>query len=271
MTILNKLQIAVFATTVVLFYPAASFADILASADFSSYSSGNLVGQNGWLQYNTQSTIPLQVVGGRVGWAGNGLTAANNQDAMLAFASVVAQPTTGTTILNFDMVLSIASAGATPSYFAALNQLNTNVTASNFQNARLVARSSGSGFVFGARVNGQGGYPFAYGTSVLNFNQDYALRAEINMIAGNANDFINLYVGPDFNNLTLHATAAYTTGTVSDPTFGAMLISQFASATAFESGVSIRSMSVTAVPEPASAGLLALTGIAGLAFRRRRM
>ena len=246
-------------------------ADILASADFSGYADGNLVSQNGWLQYNTQTTSPLTVVGGRVVFASTGNTATNNQDAMLAFSSQINQPTVGTTILNFDLVLSIATAGTSPSYFAALNTLTTTTTAGNFQNARLVAQSSGSGFVFGARVNGQGGYPFAYGTNVLNFNQDYALRAEINMVAGNANDFIRLYVGPDFNNLSLHATAAYSSGTVSDPSFGAMLISQFSSTTAFGSGVSIRSMSVTAVPEPGTLGLAGLVCVAGMAFRRRRV
>ena len=124
--------------------------------------------------------------------------------------------------------------------------------------------------MFGARVNGQGGYPFAYGTQELTIGQDYALRAEINMVAGNANDSINLYVGPDFDNLSLYATAGYTTGSVSDPSFGAMLLSQFGTATVFEPGVSVKSMSVTqAVPEPGALGLAAV-GFGLLAAARRR-
>lgn len=186
---------------------------------------------------------------------------------MLAFSEQITQPLEGTTILNFDLRLSVSSAGDNPSYFAALNTLTTTATSGNFQNARLVARSSGSGFTFGARVNGQGGYPFAYGTEELAFGTVYALRAEIHMVAGNANDFINLYVGSDFSSLSLYATAAYGSGSVSDPLFGAMLISQFGSATTFESGVSIRSMSVTLVPAP---GAIALLGMGGLVGRRRR-
>ena len=248
---------------------ASAQAQTLASANFSSYANGNLVGQGGWLQYNTPTTAPIQVVNGAVTWAGNGNPASqvNNQDAMLSFGQVISQPASGTTVLNFDMLLSISSAGASPSYFAALNGLDSTVTSGNFQNVRMVAQASGSGFVFGTRVNGQTGYPFAYGTSVLNFNQVYALRAEVNMVAGNANDFINLYVGSSFSSLSLYGTAGYTTGTVTDITVGAMLLSQFASSTAFESGVSIQSMSVSIVPAP---GAVALLGLAGLAGTRRR-
>lgn len=241
----------------------------LASANFASYADGALVGQNGWVQYNTQGTSPIQVVGGRVVWAGNGAPGStiNGQDAMLSFGQVISQPSEGTTVLHFDMLLSISSAGTAPSYFAALNTLDTTSTSGNFQNVRMVAQSSGSGFVFGTRVNGQGGYPFAYGSTVLDFGTTYALRAEINLVAGNANDFIRLYVGDSFSNLTLHATAGYGSGSVTDISVGAMLLSQFANATNFESGVSMQSMSVYVVPAP---GALALLGAAGLASRRRR-
>lgn len=244
---------------------ASAALQVLASADFSTYANGNLVGQNGWQQYNPQTTNPLQVSGGKVSWAG-GVTS-NDQDAMLAFANQITQPASGTTVLNFDILLSVASAGASPSYFAALNQNTGTSTSGNFQNVRMVAQASGSGFVFGTRVNGQGGYPFGYGTTVLNFGQTYALRAEINLVAGNANDFINLYVGNDFNSLSLYGTAGYGSGSVSDISVGAMLLSQFGSGSVVQSGVSVSSMSVTLVPAP---GAVALIGLAGLVARRRK-
>jgi|688.fasta_scaffold375836_2 hypothetical protein len=257
------------ATAVVVsaLFAAPASASLLAGADFSTYADGALVGQNGWAQYNTQSTAPLSVSSGRVTWAGNGNTPANNQDAVLSFANQITQPLSGETVLNFDIVMSVASAGASPSYFAALNTLTGTTTSGNFQNVRMVAQANGAGFSFGTRLSGQSGYPFSYGTQVLNFGQTYALRAEIHLVAGNANDFINLYVGNDFNNLALHATAGYTTGTVADISVGGMLLSQFASASAFESGVSISSMSVSLVPAP---GAIALLGLAGLAGQRRR-
>jgi hypothetical protein len=247
----------------------SAHAQTLASANFASYANGDLVGQNGWVQYQTSATAPIQVVNGAVTWTGSGAPGSqvNNQDAMLAFTQQVTQPTDGTTILNFDILLSISSAGASPSYFAALNTLTTTTTSGNFQNVRMVAQASGDGFVFGTRVSGQSGYPFGYGATVLNFNQVYALRAEIHLVAGNANDFINLYVGSTFDTLSLYGTAGYGSGTVSDISVGAMLLSQFASSTAFESGVSVQSMSVSIVPAP---GAIALLGVAGLAAGRRR-
>jgi hypothetical protein len=245
-------------------------AQTLASSDFSTYSDGPLVGQNGWLQFQTQGTEPLTVDSGRVSWPGG--ATANNQDAMLAFPQQITQPASGSTILNFDIVLSVTapSSPSNPSYFAALNTLTGTVTSGNFQNARLVAISQDDGFVFGARVNGQSGYPFAYGTEKLTIGQDYALRAEINMVAGNANDFINLYLGPNFDNLSLYATAGYSSGSVNDPEFGAMLISQFGSATVFEPGVSIASMSVSVVPEPTTFVLAGFGGIWAAFFAHRR-
>jgi MYXO-CTERM domain-containing protein len=253
--------------TAIVATSATASASYLAYADFSSYANGNLVGQNGWQQYNTQSTNPFQVNGGAVSWAGNGLTASNHQDAMLAFANQITQPTEGTTILNFDIVLTVNTAGSSPSYFAAMNQNTGTTTSGNFQNVRMVAKSSGSGFVFGSRVNGQSGYAFGYGTDELTFGQTYALRAEVNLVAGNANDFIRIFVGSDFNSLALHGTAGYGTGTVADISVGAMLLSQFSSSSAFGSDVTVYSMGVSQVPAP---GALALLAVAGLVSRRRR-
>jgi MYXO-CTERM domain-containing protein len=263
-------KVIVVCTLAVFLCSGSALGGVVVSANFATYADGELVGQNGWSQYNTQAGNPLTVSNGAVSFPGG--VVANNQDAMLSFGSVFSQPADGaaTVILNFDLLLSVSSAGSNPSYFAALNQLDTTTTGGNFQNARLVARSEQDGFVFGARVNGQSGYPFAYGTEKLNFDQEYALRAEIHMVGGNQNDFIRLLVGSDFNNLSLHSEANYTSGTVTDPTFGAMLISQFGNTTTTQAGVSIKFMSVTAVPEPSGLTFLALASVAGFGFRRRR-
>ena len=214
----------------------------LAYADFGAYTNGPLVGQERWQQYNIQTSAPLSVESGRVSWPGGSTT--NNQDAMLSFNTSVTQPVSGIKVLKFDLVLSVSrpSPSTNASYFAALNTSFTTNTGGNFQNARLVAVASGSGFVFGARVNGQSGYPFVYGTNVLTLGQNYALRAEVTMNERNADDVIRLYVGSDFGNLTLHAEGGYSSGAVSDPTFGAILLSRFGSASVGEPGVSIASV-----------------------------
>jgi hypothetical protein len=244
-------------------------AQTLVSADFSTYSDGALVGQNGWDRYAANTDRPLTVASGAVTWVGGNAT--DGQDAALGFAEQIAQPLSGTTLLNYDLVLSVSAAGANPAYFAALNTLTVTNTSGNFQNARLVARSEGAGFVFGTRVNGQGGYPFVYGTNELTFGVSYALRAEISMVAGNANDFISLYVGPDFDNLSLQAIAAYTSGSVTDPLYGGMLLSQFGSGSINEAGISVQEMSVTMVPEPSTYALLAGGALMmGAGWLRRR-
>ena len=250
---------------------AVAKAEIIASSNFTSFANGNLVSQNGWQQLGTVATVPIQVSAGAVTWA-RPAAAANDQDAILPFSALISEPLAGTTILNFDMTLSVATAGSPPSFFAGLNTLNTTATTGNFANSRLVVQSSGAGFVFGSRVTGQAGFPFAFGTDVFNFNQTYALRAEVNMVAGAQNDFVRILAGNDFNNLTLQTTAVFTTGVGTDPTsYGAIVLSQFDSGTAFQAGVTINSVSVTAVPEPTSTALIgcAVLSAAFIRYRRR--
>ncbi len=246
----------------------STLAEVIASSNFATLADGPLVGQGGWLQFGTSATNPLTVAGGSVSWTGGATV--DNQDAILFFPSQITQPASSPFTVTFDMTLSVSSAPASaPSFFAALSTSPSTTTAGNFSNARLAVQSLNSGFVFGARVNGQGGYPFAFGTSELNFNQSYALRAEIVMNPGNANDTINLFVGNDFSSLALHSTAVYTAGTVTDPLFGGIIISQFGSGTVNQAGVSISSVSVSAIPEPGSMAMLAVAGVGGCLARRR--
>jgi len=241
-------KISFMVIMVILFSFSLSAQTTLVDANFATFNNDALVGQNGWQQYNIASTEPLMVNSGAVIIAGSRLV--DNQDAVYPFASVIQQPASGTTIVYIDAVLTVSSAGiSNPSYFLALNGLTTTTSTGNFQSARLAAIQNADGFVFGTRVTGQTGYPYAYGMTKLSFGSKYAVRLAIEMNAGNANDIVKLYVGTSFNNLQLQSTAAYNTGTVADPTFGGILISQYGSATVPEAGAAIESVKVYTVSE----------------------
>jgi hypothetical protein len=123
--------------------------------------------------------------------------------------------------------------------------------------------------VFGTRIDNSS--PFAFGTQALNFNETYALRAGVNLVAGNSNDFIELSVGNNFNNLNLQATTI-PSGSATDPLLAAMRLAQRGSSAIAEPGVRIFSMSVSSVPEPSSMALLAVIGsIAGVVVHSRKM
>lgn len=248
-TIKSNLFVA-FAMFFIAVFSMNTQAQVLADVDFDTYNADSLNGQKGWQQYNVNAARPIMVsksgADGYVTWAGGNTT--DGQDVSLMFASRVDSPdstaSSTTKILYFDAEMSVATAGASPSYFLALNGLNTNTTTGNFQNCRIAAKSDGAGYVVGARVNGQSGYPFAYGTTNLTFNTKYAFRFIIFLTPGNANDSIQIFVGNDFNTLAYQATSKYTTGTVADPSYGALTLSQFGSATVTESGVKIEKLKV---------------------------
>ncbi len=251
----------------VAFLPRNASADIITSADFSTYADGPLVGQKGWVQFLNPSSNPLTVLGGSVAWAGGGNI--DNQDAMLAFATQIGQPTSGTQVYNFDLRLQISQVqvGPDPAVIASLQQ-SADPNSSN-PVVQLWVRSEGVGFVFGTRIDNSS--PFAFGSQALNFNETYALRAGVNLVAGKSNDFIELSVGNNFNNLNLQATTI-PTGSATDPLLAAMRLAQRGTATVAEPGVRIFSMSVSSVPEPSSMALLSVVGsIAWVVVRRRRM
>ena len=99
--------------------------------DFSTFASGNLVGQGSWVQYSTPSGAPLQVSGGKVTIPGGQTT--DTQDAYKNF--------TQTNItLFYGLTLTVTSAvnSTSASYFTALYTSNNAVGYANF---RLTAKA----------------------------------------------------------------------------------------------------------------------------------
>lgn len=249
------------------------------SEDFSTYTDGNLVGQNGWTQVGASVTAPIQVLGGEV--VVPAAVLADNQDAYHNNSGgSIPTPGVGTTSIYVGLKMSVQTAPTVgfppnPSYFAALYNGDN---AGGFANERLFASASGSGYVLSAKVTGQAGAPFATGTNVLDFDTVYNIIVRANMVAGAGNDTLQVYVNPtqaDVNLETPYLTAVIGTGT--DPTgIGSFVFSQFGNATTLAAGVTVNSVvmadsfaEAAMVPEPSSFLLAGAAGLALLYWRRR--
>lgn len=271
----SKWKVAVSA---VLLSCAAARATTFINDDFSKFADGNLVGQNGYTQLGTISTLPLQVSGGKVIYPGG--QNADNQDAYKNLGTVIAPPASGTTSVFYGLSLNVsaASTAASPSYFAALY---TGADASGFANERLTVKDNAGTYVLGARVTGQGGSPYGFGTTGLNYGTTYNVVVEADLAASGA-DTVEIYVNPKHSDPTLETPYMSTTiGTGTPPTgAGSFVISQFGSATtANPNALQIGSATVAdtfaeaaaiSAPEPTAAGLLAFA-LTGLLARRGRV
>lgn len=254
-------------------------ATIYMMEDFSGYSNGDLVGQNGWTQLDN-ATNPIQVSSGSVVLPALG---GNNQDAYHNnSAGSILAPAVGTTSVYYGMKMSVQSAPTvdfsttTPSYFSATY---TGDNASGFANERIYTSASGAGFVFSAKVTGQFAAPYATGSTVLSYNTDYNVIVRADMVAGPGNDTVSIYINPtnaDVNLEVPYVTAVVGGGT--DPSgIGSFVLSQFGNATVLESAVTINSVvmadtfgEAAMIPEPSSFLLAGMAGAIGLGYARLR-
>jgi hypothetical protein len=122
--------------------------------DFTTFATGNLVGQQGWTQNSSSSTtLPIQVSGGKVVIPGDQM--GDNQDAYKNFVQ------TQNTSVFAGMIISVSSAAATnlqPAYVVALANFTNGVQGASFANYRLSAQDAdGQGtvaFRFSGRTTG---------------------------------------------------------------------------------------------------------------------
>jgi hypothetical protein len=255
---------------------ASAHAGVLLNEDFSTFTAGDLVGQNGWTQLGTSATLPLQVNSGAVVITG-AQTPPDNQDAIKNFTAPFAAPASGSASLFVGAQLSLSSAPtANSSYFLAVYD------GVSFANIRVAAKDNGgTGFLLGARVTGQGGYPFVFGSVGLAYDTPHAIFVQAELVAGAQNDIVKVYVNPtsaDLASQTPYLTETYASGTVNDPAqLTGLIISQFANATTTTVGANISKVASAdnfadafyAIPEPSSLALVAI-GAVLFAVRRRR-
>lgn len=247
--------------------PQSASAALLLEANFAAYADGNLVGQNGWTQIGANANLPLTVSSGTVTIPAP--QAVDNQDAYKNnTAGVILAPVSGTTSTYVGMELTVNSAPVigspgftSPSYFAALT---TATNGGGFANWRLSAIDNSTvtpgTYKLAARITGQAGDPFTYGTA-LNYGTAYDVVLRTDMVAGAGNDFFEIFV-----NGVSNFTNSIGTGT--DPTgVGSFVLSQFGNATTGVVGATIGRVRMAdnfaqaAVPEPTSLVLCAVTAL----------
>ncbi|MGD9722529.1 MAG: PEP-CTERM sorting domain-containing protein [Pirellulales bacterium] len=243
--------------------------------DFSTFTPGNLVGQNSWTQLGASATLPLQVSGGYVTIPGG--QTVDNQDAAKAFATQ-ASPISSTVYVGMSLRIDSAPNSGV-SYFMALME-----SSGNFANARLAAINNTSlagTYFLEARYTGQGGNPFVPGVIPLNYGTTYNVILEAIITPTGAGEGINVYVDPTSNDISMetpYLSAPASTGFIIPPVgFYQVIISQFASGTVFNDGLGIDHVNVAStfgeaaqvVPEPSSFLLAGLAGLGLVAVWRR--
>jgi len=234
------------------------------SNDFSTgYTDGNLVGQNGWSQTGTTTTVAQTVSNGVVVLP----SGATGQDTWNAFSSVVDSTISGDYLLSTIRFTLTNAANTTGDYFFHLSS-PTNTTSTFFQ--RLFSRSATGGFQLG--INGASAVgSTAWGSTVLSLNTPYEVVIKWDFVAGTLNDILSVYVNPTDPILTNNTVYASTNFIATEPTTIAAANLRIGGGTTTP-GVLVDSIEVQLVPEPSTYALLALSGLAlaGYAARRRR-
>jgi hypothetical protein len=259
---MKKTLLTILSLAAALLVTSAQAQTIVFSSDFSSgYTSGNLVGQNGWNQTGTTATVAQTVSNGTVLLP----SGAAGQDTYNAFSSTVNSTVSGDYLISTINFSITNAANTTGDYFFNLSS-PVGTTSTFFQ--RLYSRNATEGGGFQLGINGASAASAAGWGSTLSLNTAYKAVIKWDFISGTLNDTLTLYVNPTdpiLTNNTPYATSSFTT---TEPTTVAAANLRIGSSAATP-GVLVDSIQVEHVPEPSTWALIGL-GAAFVLWRIRR-
>ncbi len=274
-----KMQFRALAAFAAAVASGNALASIAFQADFATYASGNLAGQDSWAQFGTSANNPLQVSGGRVVLPGLGTGSGDGQDVRRSYSPVLSAAGTS---LYAGMTLTVNTALAPNSSTTGSSYIFGLLTsdASPFVNFRIVTRqgTAPGTFQFGMRPTGQSGNSFVFGGD-LPLNTALNLVIAWDFVGGVQNDSTVAWINPASSSRAGNSTYVVNAqGNLNGdaPGFGGVVLSQFTNASTTQTGATIDRMIVATdfaevqgfIPAPGAVGTLALAGL--FAARRRR-
>jgi parallel beta-helix repeat protein/autotransporter-associated beta strand protein len=167
-----------------------------ANVDFTAYTDGVLVGQDGWLTYGSNNTVPVAVSGGEARLAGGSkYQAAYKTIAPYQFAD------NSSVHLRADVNVQSAPANGTDFFLVTRETDAVSGQPTGKSYFRLYVKSSGSGFQLGwnphaeTGTNGVSPVP-TYADTVFSFNRDYRVVLRCDSVPSRNNDDTYLFVDP---------------------------------------------------------------------------
>jgi len=166
------------------------------NVDFTAYTDGVLVGQDGWLTYGSNNTAPVALSGGEVRLAG-GL----NYQA--AYKSIAPYQFADNSSVHLRADINVQSAPVNGTDFFLVTRETDTVTGqpAGKNYFRLYVKSSGSGFQLGWNPHAETGTNVAppvptYADTVFSFNRDYRVVLRCDSVPLRNNDDTYLFVDP---------------------------------------------------------------------------